>query len=131
MIRSESLAKLKHKKKKESGDRILGLDGLRAIAIFGVIFYHMFPFTVKGGFLGVSLFFVLSGYLIALTSEKSRRKREYSISGFAVKRFKRIFPPVILTVFITVGFFYLLAPKAVEGIRAEILSILLGYNNWW
>ena len=131
MIRSESLAKLKHKNKNESGDRILGLDGLRAIAIFGVIFYHMFPFTIKGGFLGVSLFFVLSGYLIALTSEKSRRRRDYSISGFAMKRFKRIFPPVILSVFSTVGIFYLLAPKAVEGIRAEIVSILLGYNNWW
>ena len=130
-IKPEHLAEKKHHMNSGSGDRILGLDGLRAIAIFGVIFYHMFPFTVKGGFLGVSLFFVLSGYLIALTSEKSRRKREYSISGFAVKRFKRIFPPVILTVFITVGFFYLLAPKAVEGIRAEILSILLGYNNWW
>ncbi|SDW28371.1 Peptidoglycan/LPS O-acetylase OafA/YrhL, contains acyltransferase and SGNH-hydrolase domains [Lachnospiraceae bacterium KHCPX20] len=114
-----------------SGERILGLDGLRAIAIFGVIFYHMFPFTVKGGFLGVSFFFVLSGYLIALTSERSRRKRQYSISGFAIKRFKRIFPPVLLSVFITVGIFYLLAPKAVEGIRSEIISIILGYNNWW
>lgn len=110
---------------------VYGLDGLRAIAIIGVIFYHMFPYTIKGGFLGVSLFFVLSGYLIALTSEKSRRSGCFSVGGFYLKRLTRIYPPVILTVFVTVGAFHLIYPKAVEGVRNEVISILLGYNNWW
>ena len=110
---------------------VYGLDGLRAIAIIGVIFYHMFPYTIKGGFLGVSLFFVLSGYLIALTSEKSRRSGCFSVGGFYLKRLTRIYPPVILTVFLTVGAFHFIYPKAVEGVRNEVISILLGYNNWW
>lgn len=115
----------------DNNGHIYGLDGLRAIAIIGVIFYHMFPYTIKGGFLGVSLFFVLSGYLIALTSERSRMKGEFSVGGFYKKRLIRIFPPVIMTVFVTVTAFHFIYPRAVEGVQGETVSILLGYNNWW
>ena len=44
-------------------DRIVGLDALRAFAIIGITLFHMFPMTVRGGYLGVSLFFVLTGHL--------------------------------------------------------------------
>ena len=43
---------------------ITGFDGIRTIAVLGVIFYHLFPNTIKGGYLGVPVFFVISGYLI-------------------------------------------------------------------
>ena len=114
-----------------SGSRILGLDGLRAVAIIGVILYHMFPTTVKGGFLGVSLFFVLSGYLIAITCEKRRRKRRYGVLEFYKKRLVRIYPPVLITTLVTVGIFFIFARDILPGIGREVLSILLGYNNWW
>lgn len=115
---------------KKSG-HIYGLDGLRAIAIIGVIFYHMFPYTIKGGFLGVSMFFVLSGFLIAFTSEKSRKKTGFKVGSFYKKRLMRIYPPVLITVFVTVGVFYFLYPRSVKGIGAEVVSIIFGYNNWW
>ncbi|MCR5453043.1 MAG: acetyltransferase [Lachnospiraceae bacterium] len=111
--------------------KIEGLDGLRAIAIIAVILYHMFPFQVKGGFLGVSLFFVLSGYLIAISTESSRRAHKYRIMDFYKKRIKRIYPSVIACVFITVGFFYVFSPQTIKGILAEVISILCGVNNWW
>ena len=58
---------------------IPGLDGLRAIAIIGVVLYHLYPGTVRGGFLGVSLFFVISGYLIAVTTEYAWETGAFSI----------------------------------------------------
>lgn len=62
--------------------RLAGLDALRTLAIFGVTFFHMFPDRVKGGYLGVSLFFVLSGFLLAYTSE-----REQEAGGFSLLRY--------------------------------------------
>lgn len=110
---------------------ISGLDGLRGIAVIGVILYHIFPYTVKGGFLGVSLFFVLSGYLLAITSERSWEKNNFTVRSFYKKRIKRIYPSLFIVVFITIGALKLLAPDVLDGIRKEIVSIFLGYNNIW
>ena len=49
---------------KEKGSRIKGIDGLRGIAIIGITLFHMFPNVFKGGYLGVVLFFVLTGFLL-------------------------------------------------------------------
>lgn len=110
---------------------ISGLDGLRGIAVIGVILYHMFPFAVKGGFLGVSLFFVLSGYLIAVTSEKSWEKNNYSFKQFYLKRIKKVYPSLLVVVLVTIGALKILAPDVLNGIRSEISSVFLGYNNIW
>lgn len=111
--------------------RLPGLDGIRAIALIAVVAYHLYPANVKGGYLGVTLFFVLSGYLIAVTSEYDRRNRRFSPMRFYRKRLKRIWPPMILTVLVTAGILTLTAPAALVGMRREVLSILLGYNNWY
>ncbi|WP_064615796.1 acyltransferase family protein [Streptobacillus moniliformis] len=66
-----------------------GLNGLRAIAVILVIIYHFFPNTLPGGFLGVDLFFVLSGYLI---TSILINKDNLNIKEFYYKRFKRLFP---------------------------------------
>lgn len=108
-----------------------GLDGLRGIAVIGVILYHLFPDTIKGGFLGVSLFFVLSGYLIAVTSEKYCSAGKFEVFTFYKKRFQRIYPPLIIVVFISVGVLSILEPSLINGMRREVLSIFLGYNNLW
>lgn len=114
-----------------SRNHIAGLDGLRAVAIIGVVLYHIFPNTVKGGFLGVTLFFVLSGYLIAVTSKNDLENSDFSIIHFYKKRIKRIYPALILMVFITIGLLKLLAPNVISNIKGEVSSIFLGYNNWW
>lgn len=90
--------------KEKSNTHIEGLDGLRGIAVIGVVLYHSYPSTVKGGFLGVCIFFALSGYLIAITSENSWRKKDFNLLTFYKKRIKRIYPPLIIMVLATTAF---------------------------
>ena len=79
--------------------RIAELDGLRAIAVLAVIAYHLAPAVVPGGFLGVDLFFVLSGYLItSLLLEEERRFGSVSLSAFYARRALRILPPLALAI---------------------------------
>ena len=68
-----------HSPKKQ---KIPGLDGLRGIAILGVIGYHLAPGIFPGGFLGVNLFFVLSGYLMAVTSRRSQAGEGFHALAF-------------------------------------------------
>ncbi|MDO4179015.1 MAG: acyltransferase family protein [Phascolarctobacterium sp.] len=107
---------------------ISGLDALRTLAIFGVTFFHMFPEYIKGGYLGVSLFFVLTGFLLAYTTTK---QESFNILKYYAKRFKRIYPELLVTVLGTLGLFYFVLPKFVRGVFPEVTSIFLGYNNWW
>lgn len=110
---------------------IAGLDGLRGIGVLGVILFHMFSNTWKGGYAGVLLFFVLSGYLLAYTSRRSQKSGGVQTADYYKKRVLRIFPPLIVVIFITAGFLKLFAPEVLIGIRGEVLSIFLGYNNIW
>lgn len=111
--------------------RLAGLDALRTLAIFGVTFFHMFPDRVKGGYLGVSLFFVLSGFLLAYTSEREQEAGGFSLLRYYGKKLLRIYPPLLLMLLVSIGAYHILAPAAIEAVRPEALSILLGYNNWW
>ena len=63
-----------------------GLDALRGIGIAGIVLYHLFPTFLPGGFLGVPLFFVLSGYLMFVTSEASWQKEDFHIGSYYKKR---------------------------------------------
>ena len=109
---------------------IPGLDGLRAIAIVVIILYHMFPDTMRGGYLGVALFFVLSGYLLAVTCMRGYELRTYSVGRFYHKRIQRIYPALIVVLGATLFLLWLFYPASLRGLRGEVMSILLGYNNW-
>lgn len=110
---------------------IIGLDGLRGIATAAVVLYHMFPRQVKGGFLGVSLFFVLSGYLMAVTSERMAKEEGFYILSFFKKRILKIYPALIAVVGLTVIVLGVFIKIPLNHIQGEILSIVGGYNNWW
>ena len=112
-------------------DHIYGLDGLRALAIIGVTLFHMFPGTFKGGYLGTSLFFVLTGYLLAKTSDKKMEAGTFSVGEYYLKRLKRIYPALIIVLLVTSGVYYIFIREALGGTRPELLSIIFGYNNWW
>ena len=116
---------------KNRGSRIAGLDGLRTLAITGVTLFHMFPQVFKGGWLGVSLFFVITGYLLAYTGEKGRASHGFSLLSYLWKRIKRIYPSLIIMILMTVGIYSFFAPDIITAIRPEVLSVLLGVNNWW
>lgn len=72
---------------KKSLGNIRGIDGLKAFAIIGITFFHMFPDTIQGGYLGVSLFFLLSGYLLAYSSLNDWKKGTYRLRTYYTKCF--------------------------------------------
>ena len=115
----------------KGGGHIEGLDGLRTLAIVGVTLFHMFPEAVPGGYMGVSLFFVLSGYLLAYTCSRQLAQGSFSMAGYFWRRIKRIYPSLLLVLLVSTGAYYLLIPDVVAAVRPEVVSVLLGYNNWW
>ena len=85
------------------------IDGLRAVAVLSVMMYHAFPATLRGGFVGVDIFFVISGFLISTIIFKGLEKNQFSFVDFYSRRVRRIFPAlvvVLLTTF-TLGWFIL------------------------
>jgi peptidoglycan/LPS O-acetylase OafA/YrhL len=88
-------------------------DGLRAIAVLAVLAFHGFPNLIKGGFLGVDVFFVLSGYLISLNIFQRINKGTFNFLEFYYQRIRRIFPALILvlTACAVIGWFLLLAEE--------------------
>ena len=121
--------------RKERSDqaRTLRLDiqGLRAIAVLSVVLYHAAPRALSGGFVGVDIFFVISGYLIAgiLLGEMERRK--FSLLGFYERRVRRLFPAlfVMLSVVLAVGAL-LLTPTAYEELGRTSVSTIFFASNF-
>lgn len=74
------------------------IDGLRAVAVLAVVLFHAFPSWVPGGFIGVDIFFVISGYLISSILFKALAQGEFSFVDFYARRVRRIFPPLIVMV---------------------------------
>lgn len=72
------------------------IDGLRAVAILAVVAYHFFPAAWQGGFIGVDVFFVISGYLITRILLASMDAGRFSIASFYARRIRRIFPALVL-----------------------------------
>lgn len=107
------------------------LDALRGIAIIGIVLFHINPTLFPGGFLGVPLFFVLSGYLMYTTSMHRWKQHSFHILTYYCQRIRKIYPQLFLMVIATCCFLTLFLPKLLIGIRPEIASIFLGYNNWW
>ncbi|MCH5252398.1 MAG: acyltransferase [Lachnospiraceae bacterium] len=108
-----------------------GLDALRGIGITGIVLYHMFPSVIRGGFLGVPLFFVLSGYLMFTTSEQAWESGDFHIRDYYKKRIKKIVPPLFIMVMAVCCYLTIIKSSMLIGIRHEICSIFLGYENWW
>ena len=107
-----------------------GLDGLRTIAIIGVVLYHLLPNVFKGGFLGVPLFFSISGFLItAPLIEEKKTSEHINYKKFYLKRIKRIYPSMVIML-VVVGLIALIVEKD-QGYWMEAISSLLGVNNLW
>lgn len=85
------------------------IDGLRAVAVLAVVLFHAFPKTLEGGFVGVDIFFVISGFLISTIIFEGLRDQRFSIIDFYSRRIRRIFPALgmVLAVCYAVGAFVL------------------------
>lgn len=80
------------------------IDGLRAVAVGLVVLFHAWPKWLRSGFIGVDVFFVISGFLITSIILKDLRQRQFSIRGFYVRRIRRIFPALITVVLAVLAF---------------------------
>src|SRR5471032_2249902 len=72
------------------------IDGMRALAVLAVVLYHAFPQLLHGGFAGVDIFFVISGFLITRILLEELRLGSFTVAGFYARRIQRIFPALIL-----------------------------------
>ena len=79
------------------------IDGLRAVAVLAVILFHINKDLLPGGFIGVDVFFVISGYLISLIIIRDINTNKFSIAEFYRRRIKRIFPPLTVVLVVTIG----------------------------
>ena len=107
------------------------IDGLRAVAILLVIIFHAFPKFLRGGFIGVDIFFVISGYLITTIILKGQSQNSFSLVEFYSRRIKRIFPSliVVLSFCLVSGWFILLANEY-EGLGKHIAAGSVYLSNF-
>ena len=109
-----------------------GLDGIRAIAIIGVLLYHAdLPF-MPGGFLGVDVFFVLSGFLItSLILEEFDRSGRVDFAKFYLGRARRLVPALVLVLLVTAIAAAFIYRDAARQVAADVLASIFYINNWW
>jgi peptidoglycan/LPS O-acetylase OafA/YrhL len=108
------------------------IDGLRAVAVIAVILYHLDFSWIPGGFLGVDLFFVISGYVITrLLLDSIQRSGGLDLRAFYAARFRRLLPPLVFMIFVTtiiVGFW---APDTMRRFLGDAPFAISGAMNWW
>lgn len=109
-----------------------GLDGLRAMAVLGVIAYHLNLSFAPGGLLGVGVFFVLSGYLITdlLVAEWTAHGR-LDLKNFWLRRARRLLPGLLLMLIVVVAWVTLFATTELSTLRGDVLAAVLYISNWW
>ena len=102
-----------------------GLDFIRLLACIAILLYHFG--TLKGGYLAVCIFFVLSGYLSCISAAQ---KEKFSIISYYKNRLK-IYIPLVIVVFLTISLVSCLSNITWLNLKPETTSVLLGYNNFW
>ncbi len=114
-----------------SSSYVPGLDGLRALAVIAVLLYHASPDLMPGGFLGVEVFFVLSGYLItSLLLAEWQRQQQINLRGFWLRRLRRLLPAVLAVLVVTLAFAALFLPDELAELRPQALAALAYVSNW-
>ncbi|MDO6460656.1 acyltransferase [Granulosicoccaceae sp. 1_MG-2023] len=106
------------------------IDGLRALAVLAVLFYHVDPQLVPGGFVGVDIFFVISGYLITRNILASLDAGTFSFRQFYIRRFRRLYPALLVTVSVSMVFAVLIfAPEHLARFAREVVAALFSVSN--
>jgi peptidoglycan/LPS O-acetylase OafA/YrhL len=114
------------------GTRMAGLDGLRALAVIGVLLYHAGVQWLPGGFLGVDLFFVISGFLItSLLIAERQRTGAIALGRFYLRRARRLLPALFAMVAATTVFMALFARDDLKQARGDIGAAAGYFSNWW
>lgn len=111
---------------------ITGFDGLRTLGVIGVILYHLRPDLFKGGYLGVPIFMVMSGYLITdgLLMQIDATGT-VDLKTFFLKRIKRLYPGLVAVLFGTAAYIALFAHDLLHNLHMMVLTNLAYVYNWW
>ena len=109
-----------------------GLDGMRALAVVAVMIYHANSEWLPGGFLGVEVFFVISGYLITLLliAEKERTGRVH-LGHFWMRRARRLLPALFVMMFMLITYTTIFRSDALGKLRGDVLGGLFYVSNWY
>jgi peptidoglycan/LPS O-acetylase OafA/YrhL len=112
--------------------RVPGLDGVRALAVLSVLVFHEQFAAFPGGFLGVDVFFVLSGYLITglLIAQWDRRGR-LDLRGFWVRRARRLLPALAVVLVTVTAAVAVIEPGQLGALRPALLAAVTYSSNWW
>lgn len=118
-------------RKKTNTPYLAGLDGLRAVAVIAVLAYHLFPTAVRGGFIGVDIFFVISGFLITslLISEHTATGR-ISLKKFWARRARRLLPALFATIGVSCSVALLIGGDILVGLGRQVLGAATFSANW-
>ena len=110
---------------------IPAIDGLRAVAVFAVLLYHLGVKWLPGGFLGVDLFFVISGYVITrVILDSIQSANGLDLREFYYGRVRRLYPGLLLLIMVTTVLAATIAPDAIRRIVQDVPYVLTGTNNW-
>ena len=110
---------------------IHSVDGLRAVAVIAVLLYHLGIDWIPGGFLGVDLFFVISGYVITgLILDSIARSGTLDLRAFYLSRIRRLVPALVAMLVFTTLFIGVYAPDTVRRFLADIPYVMTGSMNW-
>lgn len=108
------------------------LDGLRALAVIAVLFYHAAAAWLPGGFLGVEVFFVISGYLItSLLLAEWNANGSIDFKSFWLRRARRLLPAALLLVVTSLGVAAVVLPDELAGLRDDALAAFTYVTNWY
>lgn len=111
---------------------ISSIDGLRAFAVIAVILYHLNVPFAQGGLLGVTVFFVISGYLITgLLTAEWEESGGIDLPQFWLRRIRRLFPAIVTVIVVMAALFSLLSPILLTKMRPDIVPGLFWFMNWW
>lgn len=117
---------------RKSSHYVTGIDGLRTLAVLGVIIYHLLPNFLQGGYLGVPLFLLISGYFITYQfSQRLIQGEQVNIGHFYYKRFRRLYPVLLAMLLMTTAYITLFARELLHNIRATLLTNIFWVYNWW
>ncbi|EOZ5987277.1 acyltransferase family protein [Enterococcus faecium] len=107
------------------------IDCFRGIAVLAVIFYHLPNSKLPGGLQGVTIFFVVSGFLMPKNTIRDEKNRQFSFLHFYYKRIKRIYPFLLFSLVVSIFILGISNIRLIGNIRSELPSLIFGYNNWW
>ena len=114
-----------------SNTHIPAIDGLRALAVFAVVLYHLGINWIPGGFLGVDLFFVISGYVITrLILDSIESANGLDLREFYAARVRRLLPGLLVLIVVTSLLMAIFAPDSIRRFVSDLPFVLSGINNW-